>query len=190
MILALSCLLTPIATSAQTRSEWESTAPQSSEPADSQAPHSEDGGFSVQGGLGFTADPDAFLLEFEGSYSIDGAVSFGPAIQIAVDDDLVLVSPTLFTRYSFDLSDATSEVIRPLSPYVQAGLGLTHIDRKRRRRYRDETGFLMNLGMGVDYAVSENVSIGSRMLFNILPGDVEDENFYFSWQVAGLRYHF
>jgi hypothetical protein len=150
----------------------------------------EAGALSLQGGLGFTADPDAFLLEFEGDFGLGNGFSIGPALQLGVDDNLALVSPTLFGRYSVDLRGTTHEHLRRMTPYAQFGLGLTHIDKENRRRDRDDTGFLMNLGFGVDYAVTKNVSFGSRMLFNILPEDVLNENFYYSWQVAAIRYRF
>jgi hypothetical protein len=44
--------------------------------------------------------------------------------------------------------------------------------------------------MGFDYPMTESISAGSRMLFNFIPGDALGETFYYSWEVASLRYRF
>ena len=49
---------------------------------------------------------------------------------------------------------------------------------------------VFGVGFGADYPITDSVSLGSSMLFNFLPDDVVDENFYFSWQVVGVRYRF
>ena len=48
----------------------------------------------------------------------------------------------------------------------------------------------LNFGFGADYRLTESLSVGSKMLFNVMPTNVFGESFYFSWEVAGLRYHF
>ncbi len=146
--------------------------------------------FSVQAGLGFTDDPDAFLLEFEGNYRLGDGLSVGTLLQLGLDDDFTLVSPLGYVRYTFDLSHATAPDLRRLKPYVQGGMGFTYIDIDVPRRDDDDIGFLMSFGFGADYPITDSVSLGSRMLFNFLPDDVVDENFYFSWQVAGIRFRF
>lgn len=148
-----------------------------------------DGRFSIQGGAGFTASPDSFLLEFEGAYELGNGFAFGPAIQFGLDDHFLLVSPTVFGRYGFDLSGVSQKELQRLTPYVQTGMGLTYIEEGRRNT-RDDAEFLINLGVGADYALSDNVSVGSRMLFNFLPDEVVGQGFYYSWQVASLRYRF
>jgi hypothetical protein len=151
-----------------------------------------EGVFSIQGGLGFTADPDTFLLEAEGNYSFGRGVSFGPAMQLGLSDNRVLLSPMVYARYGFDLRRTDLGELRRLTPYVQAGPGLTYIDHdgRGRGRDRDDVGFLVSFGFGADYPISEHLDLGTRVLFNILPSDVLGENFYFSWQLAALRYRF
>ncbi len=146
-------------------------------------------GFSVQGGAGFTASPDSFLLEFEGAYEFGNGFAAGPAIQFGIDDHFLLVSPTVFGRYGFDLSGVSQKQLQRLTPYLQTGMGFTYIEEGRRNT-RDEADFLINLGGGADYALTEHVSVGSRMLFNFLPDKVLGQGFYYSWQVASLRYRF
>ena len=145
--------------------------------------------FSVQGGAGLTASPDSFLLEFEGAYEFGNGFAAGPAIQFGLDDHFLLVSPTIFGRYGFDLSGVSQKQLRPLTPYLQSGMGFTYIEEGRRNT-RDEADFLINLGVGADYALTDHVSVGSRMLFNFLPDKVLGQGFYYSWQVASFRYRF
>jgi hypothetical protein len=158
---AIAALLVPV--SAWPQEGWDEAAGRSRE-------RDEEHPFSLQAGLGFTADPDSFLLEFEGAFDVGSGLAFGPALQLGIDDDLVLVSPFVFGRFGFDLSGARARELRALTPYFQAGSGLTFLERDRRGRGdRDDVGFLMNFGLGFDYALTEQVSLGSRMLFNILP---------------------
>ena len=152
------------------------------------------GPFAVQAGLGFTADPDAFLLNFEGDYRLDDAFSAGAMLQLGLDDDFTLVSPAAYLRYSVDLSDY-NEDLRNLTPFVQGGLGFTYIEIDLPSAAPpgiddDDIGFMFNFGFGVDYLFTDHVSVGSKMLFNILPTDVFDDDFYFSWEIAALRYRF
>jgi len=149
------------------------------------------GPFSVRTGLGFSIDPDSFLLGFEGDYAFDEHVSTGVLVELGVDDDLIFVSPVAYGRYRFDLADLTDEEsVHALFPYVQGGLGLTHWDDDDRVGDDDDTEFLLNVGFGVEYEVAEDVSVVSQMLFNIVPDKIFGERFYYSWEVMSVRYRF
>lgn len=148
--------------------------------------------WSLQGGLGFMVDPDAFLLGLEADYRIGNGFSLGPSIELGIDDDFTVVSPTAYLRYSFDMS-GISESLRPLRPFVQGGAGLTwiHLDRPHSSNAdENDAGFLANTGFGFDYGLTRHLALGSRMLFNFMPVNVFGENFYYSWQVATLRFRF
>ena len=59
----------------------------------------------------------------------------------------------------------------------------------------DDTQFLLSPGFGVDFRINETVSVGSQMLFNVIPGAIHDDKpiddtFYYSWEVIGLRFRF
>ncbi len=181
LVIVLAGLLGATSVAAQSRSQ------------NDRRPQAENQPWSVQAGLGFTADPDAFLLEFEGNYDFGNGLSAGPMLQLGLDNDFTLVSPSAYLRYSFDLSGVATPAFRRLTPYVQGGLGLTYINIDVPARANvddDDIGFLMSLGFGADYRITDSISLGSRMLFNILPDDVFGENFYFSWQVAAIRFRF
>ncbi len=148
------------------------------------------GPFAVQAGLGFTADPDAFLMNFEADFRVNDAFSVGAMLHLGLDDDVKFVYSAAYARYSFDLSGLNADLAK-LTPFVQGGLGFTHIEKDvPGGGDDDDLGFLINFGVGVEYPLTDRFSIASKMLFNILPADVLDENFYYSWEIAALRYRF
>jgi opacity protein-like surface antigen len=157
---------------------------------------SEGGRWSVQTGLGFMADPDAFLMGFEGDYRLPHGFSVGAELQLGIDDDFTVVSPTARARYSFDLRRVSSnEAVHRLRPFLQTGVGFTYIkidvpNVPGVNIDDDDIGFLWNAGFGAEYLLNRSWSVGSKMLFNVLPDEVFGESFYYSWEVASLRYRF
>lgn len=148
----------------------------------------DEGDWTAGGGVGFTADPVAFLMVFEGGYELVEELSVGPHIQLALDDDGLLLAPTLHVEKSFTLpEDLVGPRFDQLRPNVQGGLGLVYIDPDT---VDGEVGFLLNFGFGADYWVTQNVGVSSNMLFNIIPDDVFTENFFWSWEVLGVRFRF
>lgn len=146
-----------------------------------------DGTTSLRGAIGFTADPDTFLLAFEGNHYVNHNLAIGPLLQLGVADKRVLLAPTLSFRGVFDLGLPELEA---LQPFVQGGLGLAYLNRDNRRGDDDDVGFLLNFGLGVDYYLRDDLSVGSDMLFNVLPDETLGENFFFSWRVVSLSFHF
>ncbi|HNR99118.1 MAG TPA: hypothetical protein PKX48_07845 [Planctomycetota bacterium] len=146
--------------------------------------------WGVKGGVGFSADPSAFLMGLEGDYAFTREFRAGPLLQIAASDRRLIVAPTANFRFYLPIEDAPAAVER-LNPFVQLGLGFAYVDRERRRRHDDEeVGFLMNAGFGFDYMVTDRVGLGSHMLFNVLPRDTAGERFFFSWQVVTASVRF
>ena len=117
-------------------------------------------------------------------------LSVGPLVEIGVADDVTLVAPTINARYFLDFSDASEAGLRRLRPYFQGGLGLTYLERGNGVARRDGVGFLLNMGVGVEYPLTKVLSLGSGLLFNIVPGSVVGEKFYYSMQVIGVRARF
>lgn len=143
---------------------------------------------AARGGIGFTEGPDAFLANFELEGMLNGRVGVGLAAQLGVEDDFILFSPHLFTRYRFSLRQLEDEYLRRIRPFVQGGVGITHIDVDRGGRDRDATDVLINFGGGLDYPVTHEVEIGTRMLINVIPGEVLNQRIYFSWELISVRY--
>lgn len=171
LLTLLVILVTPIASIAQTAED--APSPQR--------------GWSFEGGLGFTSGPDTFLLQFEAPYHFSSSFSFGPQLQIGVSDSMTLVALSANTRLSFDLSKVKNENLRKLDPFVNGGIGLAFIDPKGAV---DEVGFLMHVGFGVAFNFSTKIAVQSAMQFNIIPGSAAGEKFYYTWQIAGIRYRF
>ena len=137
-------------------------------------------------GLGFTLDPDSFLTSLNADYALDENYSVGPLIQFGnSDDDTIFTASAQIKRY-IDLDD--SETVRP---YAQVGAGIAFLDKDEDGgRTRDGLGFLFNVGIGADFPIDDNISLGTSILFNILPAKVAGENFFFSWQVLSVKISF
>ncbi len=146
-------------------------------------------GWSIQTGIGFTADPDTFLLNLDAPYAFNDWISFGPAIQIGLESERTLVAPTANLRVT--IPDLPGRAFDRVHPYGIAGMGFAVIENDNGRRDGDAAvGFLIDFGAGVEYQVSEKVFLGTQMIFNLLPGEVKREEFYFAWQIAGIRFDF
>jgi hypothetical protein len=156
----------------------------------------DEGTFSLKPGLGFTASPTSLLLGFEGDYRVADPISLGALTEVGIRDHLTIVSPVLFARYWPNLGRLIDPDLSPIEPYLHLGLGFSYWDADGYRGVHDnDTEFLLNMGFGVEYRFTKHVSVGSQMLFNVIPaGELEhtriDKTFYFSWQVVGLRYRF
>jgi len=143
--------------------------------------------FSMAASLGFLADdPGGVSLGFEAPIEFNRHFSLGPWATVALADDFVLVSGTANARYHFDVFEGKR--LSRLRPFLQGGLGVAYYDDDRVND--DETGFLVNMGLGADYETSEHVSIGSQMMFNAVPTFEPDRAFYFTWQFLQVRYRF
>jgi hypothetical protein len=158
-------------------------------------PRSGAGPFSLRTGIGFTSSPTAFMFGVEGDYEVAKQFSLGANVQVGLDDEVTIVSPTAFARYRFDLGQL-DEQLAPLEPSVRAGIGFSYWDKDLAfARSDDDTVFLFNLGTGLEYRFSPHFALGTLMHFNIMPTgmfdhkDYEDQ-FYFAWEVLTLRYTF
>ena len=143
-------------------------------------------GWSFESGLGFTSGPSTFLMQFAAPYHYSSNITIGPQLQVGVSDATTLVAMSADARLSFDMSNVADKNLRNLEPFVNGGIGFAFVDRKA----VDEVGFLMQLGFGLAYNISTQVAAQSAMQFNIIPGGAAGEKFYYSWQIAGIRYRF
>jgi len=162
-----------------------------SEPADSMSAQGGSGlplGWSLRAGIGFTADPDAFLLNFELPYAFDQWVSAGPMFQIGLDDHNTIVAPTV--NVTVTVPDLPGQDYDRVHPYGFVGMGFAYLEDDNRRNDNSSTGFLINFGFGFEYQVSDNFFLGSQMMFNFLPEETLEEHFFYSWQVGGARIAF
>lgn len=144
-------------------------------------------GWSVRGGIGFTAGPESFHLNLEFPYVFDRWVSAGPSFQLGFDDDNTIVAPTL--DLNIRLADLESIGFGRVIPFGIMGVGFAVIDEDGRGNDTD-AGLLFNFGLGLEYRLNQNVYLGSQMKFNILPTQTLGQTFFYSWQIGGIRYVF
>lgn len=145
-------------------------------------------GWSVRGGVGFTADPEMFLMNFEAPYAFNEWVSAGPMLQVGLEDHHAMVAPS--ANITLAVPDMPGESFDRVRPYGFAGVGFAWIEKDRGRNDGDGVGLLIDFGAGVEYQVSEKVFVGSQMMFNFLPKETKGEGFIFAWQLAGIRFAF
>ncbi len=156
-------------------------------PFESSRAGSLEGTSALEVGGGFTLGPDTLLSTFEIDHFLTDSIAIGPLMQLGVSDDDFLFAPSLQIKAISQFPDAELE---RLQPFVGGGVGFAYIDKDGRNGGDDDVGFLFNFGFGVDYFVTDRLSIGSHALFNVLPWEVVGENSFFSWQVLTFAIHF
>jgi hypothetical protein len=145
-------------------------------------------GWSLRAGIGFIDDPNAFLLNIELPYAFDRWVSVGPMFQIGLDDNNTIVAPSL--NVTVTIPDLPRGDFDRFHPYGFVGMGFAYLKDDNRPKNDSSAGFLINFGFGLEYQVSNRFFVGSQMMFNFLPEEVLDEDFFYSWQIAGARFTF
>lgn len=164
----------------------ETRAPAASTPTPARSPG--ETGWSFRTGIGFTADPDTFLLNLEAPYALEPWIALGPMLQLGLEKDDKLVMPTL--NVTLKVPDMPGQSFDRVHPYGFFGIGMAYVEREVRGDDRDGVGFLVTTGIGVEYQVSTRVFFGSQMMFNILPSKTQGETFIFAWQMGGIRFAF
>lgn len=135
------------------------------------------------GALFGTPDATAFALGFNGDYFLSHNFSIGPLLQIGVTSDLFLFGPSLQLKYTYDFDQR-------LKTTLQGGIGILYGELERRGPDRDDTSFLIPVGPGFEYKLTDDLSIAGTLLFNFTNlNKVRDENFFVSL-LGGLRVRF
>jgi hypothetical protein len=151
-----------------------------------QKPERREGRFSLGADIGAqfgTADSTAFALGFNGDYFLTHNFSIGPLLQVGLTDDLFQFGPSLQVKYTYDIDSR-------LKANLQGGIGFIYAELERRGRDKDDTSFLIPVGPGLEYRLTEDISIGTTVLFNFTNlKDVRDDDFFVSL-LGGLRVRF
>jgi opacity protein-like surface antigen len=146
------------------------------------------GRFIFGGGLGLqanTPDGTVFALGLGGDYYITQGFSVGPLLQFGFSGDLFQFGLTGQAKYTFDIKEVPA-----LKPHVEAGIGFIYSDLNGGLRGdEDDVSFLIPLGIGTEYRLTNTISLDTTFLFNFTDLDVRDKNFFFTWLV-GVRYRF
>jgi len=147
------------------------------------------GRFVLGAGLGLqanTVDDTAFGLGLSGDYFFTNNFSFGPLLQMGVTGDLFQLGLTAQAKYTFDIPQ-----LRNFKPHVEGGIGFLYANLDQPRGSRDDTSFLIPLGIGAEYRLSPHLSLDTTALFNLTDINVgnRERNFFFTWLI-GLRIPF
>ena len=119
------------------------------------------GGAAI-GFLGNTPDGTAFATNVHADYFLNRQLSVGPLAQVAVTGDLFQFGLSGQVKYWLDLPG----VYKRLKVNLQGGLGFLHADR-----HTSDTSFLIPIGVGLDYALNQQVSLTSTFLLNFTDVD-------------------
>lgn len=119
------------------------------------------GGGSI-GFLGNTPDGTAFALNLNADYFLMPQLSIGPLVQFAFTGDLFQVGGSGQVKYWFTLPGADNR----LKLNIQGGIGVLHADR-----FKSDTSWLIPIGVGLDYALNNNLALTATFLLNFT--DVE-----------------
>lgn len=121
-----------------------------------------------------TLDDTDFALGAYGEYFLNDQLAVGPLLQFGLTGDLFQFGMSIQAKGIYEVFDYSNLFLE-----VQAGLGFIHADLERRNTTQTDTSVLIPIGIGLEYQLSEQLSISSKLLFNItnlrLAGMEEDE---------------
>jgi len=118
------------------------------------------GAWSGGAAIGFlanTPDGTAFATNVHADYFLNHQISVGPLAQLAVTGDLFQFGFSGQGKYWLDLPGLDKR----LKLNLQGGLGFLHADL-----HTSDTSFLIPIGVGLDFALNQQVSLISTFLLN------------------------
>jgi len=143
---------------------------------------------ALSGAIGFTLDPDTFLMTPGLDFFFSHGLSFGPSIQFGISDRRILLTATGQVKYHFDID--TKDFWERFKPSIQCGMGFAMLHDDIPGGGSDaDVGVVIDLGFGFDIFLNDNISLGNHMLFNILTPTIRDR-FLFSWHFVTFKYFF
>ena len=148
------------------------------------------GRFVFGAGLGLqanTVDDTAFAVGLSGDYFFTNNLSIGPLMQFGLTSDLFQFGLSAQAKYTFDLPQ-----VPELKPHMEGGIGFLYANLDRPGPgSKDDTSFLIPLGVGLEYRLTPRLSLDTTALFNFTDVSVrnEDRNFFFTW-LLGVKVPF
>jgi hypothetical protein len=118
------------------------------------------GTWTFGGALGFLADtPDgtAFALNGNAETFIERKFSIGPLLQLAATGDLAQIALSGQAKYWIDIPGTENR----LKVTVQGGIGFVHAAFRD-----DDTSWLIPIGAGADYKLTDSLNITGTFLLN------------------------
>ena len=153
------------------------------------------GDVSLGGSIGIAFGPLGFLATAEADFWFTSFFSAGPLVQF-VGGEKIILGVGGGPKFTFDFGHDWSELAKP---YIHFGPGFVmvsghhhrhHHDRDHHHHHGAHVGLLLTLGLGVDFYLWENVSLGTGVLLNWLPLDTGGETGFFAWKVIEAKVHF
>lgn len=139
-------------------------------------------------GVGITADPSTFLLGMQYDRMTSRDLIIGPAFQLGTSDNETFFSLTFNLKKEYEVMGRGR---RPaIFPYIQVGAGIAYLEKDDAPGDNDDFGLLVNTGGGVRVPLDDGLSVSSTLLFNFIPGEIVDERFILSWQIAQVQFLF
>lgn len=114
------------------------------------------GGAAI-GFLGNTPDATAFAANFNADVFLTSEVSIGPLLQLGATGDLTQIGLSGQAKYWVELS----KIDKRAKLTLQAGIGFLHADL-----HESDTSWLIPLGVGLDYALTQRVGLTATFLLN------------------------
>lgn len=114
------------------------------------------GGAAI-GFLGNTPDGTAFALNLNVDRFVGRNVALGPLLQLGFTGDMTLIGFSGQAKSWVDIPETDNR----LKLVLQAGLGFVHADF-----HQADTSWLVPIGVGLDYAVNQTVSLTTTFLLN------------------------
>lgn len=140
-----------------------------------------------KGSVGFSLDPDTFMLSPGLDFFLSNGLAIGPDLQIGVSDHTFIISPSAVIKYYIDLK--STDLIRRLKPSFLFGLGLSYIHTDLAVGTDDDFGCLFKFGLGFDIFLNDHIALGNHMIFNAVTPPAR-EHFYFAWEFVTFKYLF
>lgn len=152
--------------------------------------------WSVSTGLGFASSvgvgrlsQSGFNWQIDAQYRITDSIAAGLMMQVipVTGATVFAMVPEVIYYFGF-LQNNSNEFVSNLVPYAGVGLGLSHVGADFGPF--SDNALIVPLIVGVEYNINEHFAATSDMRFNIIGGSIVNEHFYYSWQIAGIRYRF
>jgi hypothetical protein len=125
-------------------------------------------------GIGFTLDPETFLIGGKLDVPLAYGFSLGPLVQIGLSDDDQLYGFSGNLKYTISIPDAPK-----LLPSLEAGIGVLVSHKDTPRDDDTEAAFLIVLGGGLDYMITDHIGVGAHVYAN--PAIDHGEDFFASF---------
>lgn len=132
------------------------------------------GDFVGSAGMGILTSPTLFLLSPELEYVHNQDLNIGALAQMGLGNGGVLFTASGKVRHFFGGSAR-------VKPCVEGGLGLSLSSSL----FSSAVGVHIEAGMGFDYVLDKNTSIGTMIRLNFSP---PLKSFFLSWPIVTLRF--